>query len=286
LLVGSCFARTTVDLLAGDARFSTLVKLVTQANLVDTLNGGDFTIFAPTDAAFAKLPADLVTKVTSDNALLTKVLTYHVVSGVVRSSAAMNELVVNTVNGAGARFNIYPNMGKTVVTIQGNVISSFDMMASNGVVHVVDSVMMAPDGDIVTDVAKSKDHTMLLSLVKKAGLATALQGQNLTLFAPTDAAFAKLDNATVNAVMTDNALLTNVLMYHVVPATVYSAGVYDNEVGPTLLAGKNVTVRVDAMGVMINNAMVTMADIGTTNGVIHVIDQVLIPPTNPGPIVG
>lgn len=279
---------TTVEMLAGDAKFSTLVSLVTKANLVDTLNGGNFTIFAPTNDAFGKLSATLTGKVTSDNALLTKVLTYHVLSGVVKSSAASNELIVNTVQGLGARFNIYTdNKAKTTVTIQGSPISAFDMMASNGVIHVIDSVMMPPEGDIVTDVAKSTVHTTLLSLVKKAGLATALQGQNLTLFAPTDAAFNLLGSDTLAAVNSDDALLKNVLMYHVVPTTIYSAGAYNNEMAPTLLANKNVTVHMSQNAVRINDAMVTLGDIGTTNGVIHVIDHVLIPPAdNPGPVVG
>jgi uncharacterized surface protein with fasciclin (FAS1) repeats len=289
LMFGGSLAATTVEMLAGDSRFSTLVNLVTQAQLVDTLNGGTFTIFAPTDAAFGKLPAAVVNQVTNDDALLKKVLTYHVIGGSVMKSNAKNELVVNTVSGFGARFNIYTNMGMSTYTIQGSKIIEFDKTASNGVIHVIDSVMMAPEGNIPAIVTKSSQHTTLLSLVKKAGLVTALGGQALTLFAPTDAAFDKVPNATLNAVLNDNALLTNVLKYHVVPSTQFSAGLYNNELAKTLLTGKNITVTINASGVMINKAVVSTADIGATNGVVHVIDDVLIPPAdnpNPANVIG
>ncbi|KAL4224473.1 hypothetical protein ACF0H5_015174 [Mactra antiquata] len=275
--VCQCFAATTVELLAGDPNMSTLVSLVTQAGLVDAINSGTFTIFAPNNAAFAALPTSTLNALSADVNALTNILKYHVVQGSIKKAAASNELQLTTLNGQKIRFNIYSH--NNVVTIQGSKILAFDRTAINGVIHVLESVMMPPEGDIVDIVVKTPDVSTLLSFVQQAGIAGALKGDALTVFAPSNAAFSRLPSSVANKLAHDKNLLTEILEYHVVPHTEYAAGLYNREHLRTLDRNHDiVTVHTDSTGVRINrNAHVIKANIGTTNGVIHIIDHVLIP---------
>lgn len=284
MLLGGTFAATTVEILAGDARFTTLVNFVTQAGLVDTINNGNFTIFAPTNDAFAKLPNSTV-QALSDINLLKDVLLYHVTSGFVMKSDAMNDLLLTMANSGKARINIYPH--NHVVTIQNCNISEFDKVASNGVIHVIDSVMMQPKQNLVQFVAANPELSTLLSLVQNAGLASALEAEHLTLFAPTNAAFANVSADKLDALSKDMAMLSAVLTYHVVNSTEFSISLYKREHLQTFNTGRRLTVhfRRHPPTVLINHATVVSADNQVTNGVVHIIDNVLLAPTN-GPVVG
>lgn len=130
-----------VDIAAGNPNFKTLVALVKKAGLVETLKGdGPFTVFAPTDKAFAKLPKALVAKVVADKALLTKVLTYHVVAGQVLSADLSNGQKAKTVEGEDVHVRIH---GKHVRINKSNVTTA-DIRAKNGVIHVIDTVLIPP----------------------------------------------------------------------------------------------------------------------------------------------
>lgn len=132
---------TIVDVAAGNPQFSTLVAAVKAAGLVETLNGtGPFTVFAPTNAAFAKLPAGTLDDLLKpeNKAKLASILTYHVVSGKVLAADAVKLDKAKTVNGAEADINV---AGGTV-TIDGATITATDVAASNGVIHVIDTVML------------------------------------------------------------------------------------------------------------------------------------------------
>jgi len=273
--------KTTVETLAGDARFSTLVSLVTSAGLVDTFNNGDYTIFAPTNTAFAAVPATTLATLQNNVTLLTDVLLYHVAAGKVPSSAAGNELPLTMANGKDARINVYTHNNK--VTIQGSVISQFDIMASNGIIHVIDSVMMAPSVDIVGYVSGNPELSTLLGLVVDAGLATALQKDGLTLFAPTNAAFDRLSAQELTDISTDPLKLAAVLTYHVVNSTQYSVGLYQKESLPTLNTNDNLVIHMvhHQADVKVENALVMPANIGVTNGVVHIVDHVLVPHQDP-----
>ncbi|XP_053404958.1 transforming growth factor-beta-induced protein ig-h3-like [Mercenaria mercenaria] len=286
LCIASVVCQTTVERLVADGRFTTLVSYVTKAGLVGTLNNGTFTIFAPTDAAFNKLDAATKTALENDNSLLKDALLYHVISGNVPSSAASNELKITMANGKDARINIYSHSGNNVVTIQGNVISQFDLNASNGIIHVIDSVMLAPTGDIVDYVSGNSELSTLLSLVVQANLTTALKGDALTLFAPSNAAFAKLSQAQVNDITGNAAKLAAVLTYHVVGSTQYSAGLYQKEHLSPLNSNDDLVIHFTHhhTDVKVENALVTSPDIGVANGVVHIVDHVLIPHADP--IVG
>ena len=238
---------------------------------------GRFTIFAPTNAAFSALPASTLTALGNDVTALQNVLKYHVVPGSVYKSVAFNELKVRTFNGQSIRFNVYQHVNK--VTIEGSEIIQFDRKAINGVIHVINKVMVPPTGDIVDLVVKTPAVSTLLSLVQRAGIANALKTESITVFAPTNDAFARLPQAVVSQITSDPNLLREVLEYHVVPHTEYSAGLYDGELLPTLDSNHDtIQVHVDSTGVRVNqNGHVTTADVDATNGVVHLIDNVLIP---------
>nr|XP_022323595.1 transforming growth factor-beta-induced protein ig-h3-like [Crassostrea virginica] len=261
-----------------EQRLTTLVSLVQKAGLADALLGGTFTVFAPTNQAFEKLPAATLAYLSNNTQALADILKYHVVPGTVMKSAASNELQVASLSGNKIRFNIYP-FNNMAVTVDGVKVSTFDITASNGVVHIIDSVMIPPVGDIVTQLNDNFDFTTLVSKVVQSGLATALKGDNLTVFAPNNAAFAKLGAAAVQKLENDPNMLRDVLLYHVVPHTVYSAGLFNRERIRTLdTNAEPLQVSISSGSVYLNlYSRVTEADVSATNGAIHVIDHVMVP---------
>lgn len=283
-LVAVCSAQDNLVQLATKLGANTLVKLAAEAGLASTLeNGGPFTIFGPTDAAFAKLPKEVLKKLENDKKLLADILMYHVVSGKVYSSTLKNELLAPSLlkfegKVADIRINIYG--GGKVVTADGSPVVMVDQNATNGVIHVVDRVLFpVPIMNIPAEVTRQKERfSTLLTAVTAANLAGTLAGGPFTLFAPTNAAFAKIPAATLNKLLANVTALTDVLTYHVVSGTVFSAGLTNGEQAKTV-EGKAVTIAIGNDGVMVNNAKVEEADLACTNGVIHVIDTVLLPPS-------
>jgi transforming growth factor-beta-induced protein len=248
--------------------FTKLAGALTSAGLVDALKGaGPFTVFAPDDAAFATFEKENPGVLAGlSPAALTEILKYHVVSGAaVKSDALKDGQVVVTLSGSPALINT-----KGGVTIDKVKVTKADVLASNGVIHVIDHIMLPPKDDIVATAVAAGTFTSLAGALTSAGLVATLQGAGpFTVFAPTDAAFKKL-----SAVPTGSAL-KDVLLYHVASGAVGSGDLKAGAV-PTLLTGKSVTV--DLMsGVKINASTVTTANILAKNGVIHVVDSVLIP---------
>jgi len=275
MLISCAFGANLVEVLQNGGQ-SILISLVEEAGLAGALLSGQHTIFAPTDAAFAKLPQGTLDALAQDKTALANILKYHVVQGSIPSSAASNELQLTTLNGAQIRFNIYKH--NNAVTIQGSNITEFDKKTDNGYIHVIDTVMMPPEGSIVDVVASRANFSTLLQQVQAVNLVSALQGNNLTVFAPTNAAFTRLGSNALNHLTQNPNILKDVLLYHVVPHTEYSAGIYNREYIRTLDVHHDV-IRITARSgnVYANNAKVTKADIGTTNGVVHEIDHVLVP---------
>ena len=259
-------------------QFKTLASLLTEAGLVETLQGpGPFTVFAPTDAAFAKVPKATLDALAADPALLKKVLLYHVVAGNVPASEVvkLNGQIVSTANKLPigikiAGGNVFLNGSTKVITP--------DVEASNGTIHVINKVLLPP-GNIVATATAAKSFKTLTSLVKKAGLAKTLQSGKWTVFAPTDAAFKKVPKATLNALAKNKALLRSVLLYHVVKGSVPSGKVVtlDGAMVKTV-SGKKVAIDVRGGKVFVNTARVVTPDVIASNGVIHVVNKVLIPP--------
>jgi uncharacterized surface protein with fasciclin (FAS1) repeats len=269
-------AQTVVDIIVNSPDHNTLEAAVIAANLQGTLSGpGPFTVFAPTDAAFAALPAGTVTALLADIPALTNILTYHAVGASALSSSLTNGQMVTTLQGQKVTVTI--NSGN--VFINNAQVTVADIVATNGVVHVIDAVLLPPTGTVVDVVVNSPNHTTLEAAVIAAGLAGTLSGTGpFTVFAPTDAAFAALPAGTVDALLADIPALTNILTYHAVAGSAFSAGLNNGQM-ITTVQGQKVTVTINNGNVFINNTQVTVADIVATNGVVHVIDAVLLPPT-------
>ncbi|CAC5401052.1 unnamed protein product [Mytilus coruscus] len=279
-VITGCLCQDNLVELAEKLGANTLVQLVKAAGLADVLaTGGPFTVFGPTDEAFASLPPDVVDSLKKDHKLLAQVLEFHVIKGNVFSSQLKDEGIVPTLNpDASIRTNIYPWFEPKLVTATGSPVVLADQKASNGVIHVISRVMFPlPKENLVATVAKNKDLMTLVKAVTKAGLAKTLSGPDAyTLFAPTNEAFEKLPAGFLEKLSKNITALTEVLTYHVFPLTYYSAGLKNLSV--QTVEGKNVTIRVSPDGVKINQARVIVADQSVSNGVFHVIDSVLCPP--------
>jgi len=264
--------------------FSTLVAALTAADLVDTLSGdGPFTVFAPTNAAFDKLPAGTVdTLLLPENKDdLIAVLTYHVVPGKIMSTDLSDGQEAATVQGEEVTITIADG----TVKVNDATVTTPDVEASNGVVHILDSVLLPPAADeptknIVETAQSVDDLSTLVQAVIAADLVETLSGDGpFTVFAPTNEAFAALPEGTLEDLLKpeNKDQLVKILTYHVVPGTVLSTDLTETDV-PTL-EGDTVKVMVDP--ITINGATVVTPDVLATNGVVHVIDQVLLPDDEP-----
>ena len=261
---------TVTEIAVGNPDFSTLVTALQVAGLVDLLKtDGPFTVFAPNNAAFAKVPPATLNALLADPAKLRQVLLYHVVPGRVRSTDLTAGKVI-TAQGSAATINLTGG-----VKINDAAVIAANVEASNGVIHVIDSVILPPP--TVAEIAVGNpDFSTLVTALQVAGLVDLLKTDGpFTVFAPNNAAFAKVPAATLNALLADPAKLRQVLLYHVVPGRVRSTD---------LTAGKVVTAQGSAAtinltgGVKINDASVIAANVEASNGVIHVIDSVILPP--------
>lgn len=275
-----------VDIAIGDGRFQTLVAGVQAAELVDTLKGeGPFTVFAPTDDAFAKLPAGTLDELLKpeNKQQLTDILLYHVVAGEVLAADVTSLDSATTVLGKDVAIKV--EGGKVFINDAEVIIT--DIQASNGVIHVIDTVILPPAEEAaatntIVDVAIADGRfTTLVAALQAAGLVETLQGEGpFTVFAPTDEAFAKLPAGTVEDLLKpeNKQALTDILLYHVVSGKVMAMDVVGLTSAPTVL-GKDITITVADGKVYLNDTIqVIITDIETSNGVIHVIDAVLLPP--------
>lgn len=270
-----------VELAESVPDLSILVKAVVAAGLVDTLSGpGPFTVFAPTNEAFEALGSATLNNLLNpaNKGLLTEILTYHVVAARALSTDLHNGESIPTVEGQ----NVTAHVVSQGVFIDGAQVVKADVLASNGVVHIIDRVILpAPAPGNLTIVQLAQSVPTLSTLVKAvvaAGLADTLSGPGpFTVFAPTDAAFAKLGNLLPQLLEPQNkAKLVKILTYHVVSGRAFSTDIYNGEQVPTV-EGETVAVSINAQGVFINKAQVIQADVNASNGVVHVVDTVLIP---------
>jgi uncharacterized surface protein with fasciclin (FAS1) repeats len=343
-----------VDIAVADGRFTTLVTALEAADLVDTLKGeGPFTVFAPTDEAFAALPEGALDGLLADIPALTDVLLYHVVSGEVLAADVVTLSSADTVLGQPVTINVE---GDTVRINEAQVVIT-DIEASNGIIHVIDQVLLPPSDDeaamvegaelgcstdyvvqaddwlskiadkfygdplayptifdatnaaasaggayqeiadpniidvgqtlcipegpetqTIVDIAVADGRfTTLVTALQAADLVDTLNGEGpFTVFAPTDEAFAALPEGALDGLLADIPALTDVLLYHVVSGEVLAADVVNLSSADTVL-GQPVSITVDSGNVMIDDAQVIITDIQASNGVIHVIDAVLLP---------
>lgn len=266
-------AMDIVDTAAAAGDFNTLVTAVKAAGLVDTLkSAGPFTVFAPTDEAFAKLPKGTVESLLANPDKLRAILKYHVVPGRVVAADVVKLTSAKTVLGQTVAIDSTDG----VRVGKARVIKT-DIETSNGVIHVIDTVLL-PKNDLIETARAAGSFTTLLAALDAAGLTDALRAEGpFTVFAPTDAAFAKLPAGTVDALLKDIPKLKSILTYHVVNGKVLAQDVVNLHEARTL-QGQEVSI--DASnGVRINDANVVQTDVMSDNGVIHVIDSVLLPPS-------
>ena len=373
--------KTIVDIAAEDDRFDTMVTAIQAADLADTLSSeGPFTVFAPTDEAFAALPEGTLDALLADIPTLTDILLYHVVAGEVTASDVVSldgQSAETALEGKSIAIKV--DADRVILNDNVNVIIT-DIEASNGVIHIIDAVLLPPSDeeamseddmsdkmDIVDTAVADGRFTTLVAAVEAAGLMDALKGEDpftvfaptdeafaalpegtvealladillyhvvegkvmaadvvelnqamtlngqyvdiavedgrfttlvaavqavdlvdtlkgespFTVFAPTDEAFAALPEGTVDALLADIPALTDILLYHVVPGKVMAADVLglDGESAETALAGQSISIAIDGESVILNdNVNVVITDIEASNGVIHVIGAVLLPP--------
>jgi transforming growth factor-beta-induced protein len=263
--------KTIVETAVEAGSFTTLVKAVQEAGLVEALSGpGPLTVFAPTDEAFAEIPADTLHALLQDKEKLTSVLTYHVVAGNLLGAQVVRKNSIITLQGGALSVDISDG----IKVDDANIIET-DIKTSNGRIHVIDKVLM-PKNIVETAVGAGIFNT-LVTAVQAAELVDVLSGPGpFTVFAPTDAAFAKVPASVLNELLADKEQLAQVLTYHVVPGKLMAEDVVAMDKIKTV-QGSEITVNYDCSGVMVDNAMVVNTDIVTSNGVIHVIDAVILP---------
>lgn len=270
--------KNIVQTAVGAGTFKTLVAAVQAAGLVETLSGdGPFTVFAPTDEAFAKLPEGTVESLLKPENLgtLRAILTYHVVPGNVTAGKVVTLDTARTVNGQLVDIKA---TAKGVKIDNANVLKT-DIMTSNGVIHVIDRVIMPSTKNIVETADQAGSFSTLLAAAKAAGLAEALSGEGpFTVFAPTDEAFEALGMGTVKSLLKpeNKHKLADILKYHVVSGRVFARDAVVASTAKTLEGGK-VRIGISDGRLTVNGNDIIMTDIDASNGVIHVIDGVLIP---------
>lgn len=273
---------TIVDVALSDPQFSTLVSALQRTNLVSTLQSdGPFTVFAPTNAAFAQLGVDLTTISDSD---LTNILLYHVLPGQVRSTdLAEGQTYATTASTAAPNANqlsILIERASTGVTLNGSsVVTAADVIADNGVIHVIDQVVTPLD--VVGHAAANDNFTSLVSALSAApgDLVNVLSGNGpFTVFAPLNSAFEAIAE-TVAGLTSDQ--LASVLTYHVVGGSnVRSTDLVDNMVVETV-NGQTFTIDLENGATITDQSgqtsQIILTDVQATNGVIHVLEKVIIP---------
>ena len=270
-----------VEVATESGSFPTLLAAVEAAGLVDALSDGSasLTVFAPTEAAFAALPEGTLDSLLADPDALANVLTYHVLDGSVSASDALDDAptTVETLNGGKVAVttrdeNLFVNFSQVV---------DYDIEASNGVIHVIDSVLLPPDltpseMTIAEIAAADENFETLVAAATAANLVGTLNDPeaSLTVFAPTDAAFEALGDATLNYLLDNLDVLETTLLYHVI------AGAELSSIDAIVAAGSAVgmengdkaTISLVGSGLMIESANIVVTDIVASNGIIHVIE--------------
>lgn len=281
-------ATTIVDVAVADGNFTTLVAALDEAGLVATLDdeSANFTVFAPTDAAFELLGQEAIDALLADTDALTDVLTYHVLASEVDAEAAIAAAgtTVETVNGASVGLSL---SGDSLL-VNTSTVTMTDIETDNGIIHVIDAVLMPPmvtdasDSTIAEVAAADPQFSTLVTALGEANLVDTLNDPDgsFTVFAPTNDAFAMIDEATLNALLADTTALSAVLLQHVVQDlqvdSVTAFSLNGTEVTTASGAMIPISINPDTDVLTVGGATVTMANIQTSNGIIHVIDTVIV----------
>ncbi|MEM6646196.1 MAG: fasciclin domain-containing protein [Bacteroidota bacterium] len=267
-----------VELAADTPSLSTLVAAVNAAGLGNALSAEDpITVFAPIDAAFAEIDGTVDALLEADNsALLTKVLQYHVVAGRFEAADLEGRTTLTTLAGQTLRINTEGG-----VTINNATVQTANIEASNGIVHLIDGVLLE-SLDVVERAIVTPDLSTLVTAVTAGQLVGTLQdADNITLFAPTNDAFGRVDPATLTSLLepANRGQLQNILSFHVAPQLLFAADLMPGAQVGTLLANNPLTVTLNDNGAFVNDIRIIATDIEVSNGVVHLIENVLLPPS-------
>jgi len=279
--------------------FNTLVAALQATGLDATLasDDGTFTVFAPTDEAFAELGQDTINALLTDTDRLSNILLYHVISGSAVDAGTAISLAGSSVDAAnGEALDLSLESG--ALFINDSQVTSANINSTNGIIHVIDKVLLpaaeqpaepsAPLANIVDTAVAAGSFNTLVAALQATNLDTVLadESQTFTVFAPTDDAFNLLGSDTINALLKDTDTLSDILLYHVLPGNAVDAATAISLDGSSVDAanGDALNIQVRDGDLFINDSQVITADINTSNGIIHVIDAVLTPPADEAPV--
>ena len=288
---GATALANIVDTAVAAGSFNTLAAALQATDLISVLADEDstFTVFAPTDEAFAKLGDETISALLADPDTLRDILLYHVVPGAAVDAATALSLAGSTVTTANEDdIALSINDGKLFINMS-EVIAT-DVQASNGIIHVIDTVLLPPAdvaeeailGSIVDTAVAAGSFNTLVAALQATGLDAALANTDdtFTVFAPNDEAFAKLGDDTITALLNDPDTLSSILLYHVVGGQAVDSTTAISLAGSSVATvnGAEINISVADSALFINDSQVIAADVAASNGVIHVIDTVLLPP--------
>ncbi|WP_448568238.1 fasciclin domain-containing protein [Thalassotalea ganghwensis] len=278
---------TIVDVAVADGNFTTLVAALQATGLDETLDdeNGSFTVFAPTDAAFALLGQETIDALLADTDTLSDILSYHVIAGEVDSSAAIASAgtTVEMVNGDFVGLSL---SGDNLL-INTATITTVDITTDNGIIHVIDAVLIPPQdkgtptANIVETAVAAGTFNTLVAALQATGLDATLadESASFTVFAPTDAAFAAIGEETIATLLENPDVLSSILLQHVVATEANSIAAYSlsgNDLETASGAMIPLAINADTDMLTFGGANIVTKDIYTTNGVIHVIDTVIV----------
>ena len=273
-------SKTITQIVVDDPDFSVLEAAVVKAGLTGALSGGTLTVFAPDNSAFAAAGITETTINSLPAPALDSILKYHVLGSKVMASGVPASDTVKTLLG----INVYASNNANGVFVNGIKVKEADVQASNGVIHVIEKVLTPPTKTIAQIAAGNPDFSLLVAAVVKAGLLTAVSSPGkYTVFAPTNAAFNAGGFASVNDINNAPAsVVSNVVKYHVLPTAVFAGDLTANAAPATLQPGTVTIGLTPSANVKVTGSAnvasgITATNIIATNGVIHVIDRVLLP---------
>lgn len=269
-----------VDTAVAAGQFNTLVAALEATGLDDVLRDEStkFTVFAPTDDAFAALGEDTINALLADPDTLADILLYHVEVGTgFKSGRLLGKEFLQMGNGVYAKINV--DNGSIFINESEVVIDN--ILTTNGIIHVIDAVLLPPENVLETARNAGVFNTLVAAL-EVTGLDAVVADENtfFTVFAPTDAAFEALGEDTINALIADPDALANILLYHVKVDQFFDETKLSNRRATKMATGDPIFITKTDTGLVINDSNIVISNIVTRNGLIHVIDAVLIPPAH------
>ncbi|PZC51448.1 fasciclin domain-containing protein [Mesotoga sp. TolDC] len=255
-------------------QLSTLTEMVQVAGLDDLLSGpGPFTLFAPNDSAFLQLPNKTAEDLSNNLSFMRRVLLFHIVRGSLCSQVIVQNPELETLLGQSLAID-----SRGGIRVDGSTMVVRDIQASNGTIHVVDSVIFPREEPDIAQVMRNTGILdVAISAFEETAVVDALKGEGpMTVFVPSDVAFARIPRETMEALLSDMEWLREVLLYHISEG-LFATGdlIFENELRS--LQGEIIEVKVAESGLCVQNTLISVPDIEARNGIIHVIDHVMFP---------